>query len=174
MATKKNAPTGTKLSSIQTKIAVILILFSTIAVIVAVTVNYKYLTTISKNTLVSYTEDSLREIVQAEGSYIDESIQKYNATMTYLNGSENFFAFNTNKGNKYSNEIHATLKKYLAANPTHESINFVCAEDNILHASTDTSLEGASYEAEPFYQYIMENNTPAQSDVFFDPESGEP
>ncbi|MCM1155026.1 MAG: methyl-accepting chemotaxis protein [Roseburia sp.] len=173
MAKKEKTAGGSRLSSIQTKIAVILILFSTIAVVAAVTVNYKYLTNISRQTLVDYTEDSLTEIVQAQGNYIDESIQKYNATMTYLNGSENFFVFNTNKGNKYSNEIHATLKKYLASNPTHESINFVCAEDGILHASTDASIEGISYAEEPFYQYIMENNTPAQSDVFFDAESGE-
>ncbi|MCM1039753.1 MAG: methyl-accepting chemotaxis protein [Ruminococcus sp.] len=173
MAKKEKTAGGSRLSSIQTKIAVILILFSTIAVVAAVTVNYKYLTNISRQTLVDYTEDSLTEIVQAQGNYIDESIQKYNATMTYLNGSENFFVFNTNKGNKYSNEIHATLKKYLASNPTHESINFVCAEDGILHASTDVSIEGISYAEEPFYQYIMENNTPAQSDVFFDAESGE-
>lgn len=161
------------LSSIQTKIASVLILFTTIAVIIAVLVNYRYLTNISRETLVSHTEDSLTEIVRAQGSYIDESIQKYIATMTYLNGSENFFVFNTNKGNKYSNEIHAALKKYMSANPTHESISFVCAEDGILHASTDESVEGVSYAEEPFYQYIMENNAPAQSDVFFDAESGE-
>lgn len=161
------------LSSIQTKIASVLILFTTIAVIIAVFVNYRYLTNISRETLVSHTEDSLTEIVRAQGNYIDESIQKYIATMTYLNGSENFFVFNTNKGNKYSNEIHAALKKYMSANPTHESISFICAEDGILHASTDESAEGASYAEEPFYKYIMENNAPAQSDIFFDTGSGE-
>ncbi|MDE5932059.1 MAG: methyl-accepting chemotaxis protein [Lachnospiraceae bacterium] len=174
MAKQKKTKTVRKLSSIQTKIASVLILFTTIAVIIAVFVNYRYLTNISRETLVAYTENSLTEIVQAQGNYIDESIQKYNATMTYLNGSENFFVFNTNKGNKYSNEIHASLKKYMDANPTHESINFVCAEDGILHASTDTSAEGQSYAEEPFIKYIMENNAPAQSDIFFDAASGEP
>ena len=171
---KANTKSVRALSSIQTKIASVLILFTTIAVLIAVLVNYRYLTKISRETLVSYTEDSLTEIVRAQGNYIDESIQKYIATMTYLNGSENFFVFNTNKGNKYSNEIHAALKKYMSANPTHESINFVCAEDGILHASTDESAEGASYAENPFYQYIMENNAPAQSDIFFDAASGEP
>ncbi len=171
---KANTKSVRALSSIQTKIASVLILFTTIAVLIAVLVNYRYLTIISRETLVSYTEDSLTEIVRAQGNYIDESIQKYIATMTYLNGSENFFVFNTNKGNKYSNEIHAALKKYMSANPTHESINFVCAEDGILHASTDESAEGASYAENPFYQYIMENNAPAQSDIFFDAASGEP
>lgn len=175
MAKQRKAKTKSvnALSSIQTKIASVLILFTTIAVIIAVLVNYRYLTNISRETLVSYTEDSLTEIVRAQGNYIDESIQKYIATMTYLNGSENFFVFNTNKGNKYSNEIHATLKKYMNSNPTHESISFVCAEDGILHASTDESAEGISYAEEPFYKYIMENNAPAQSDIFFDAGSGE-
>ncbi len=174
MAKQKKTKNVRRLSSIQTKIASVLILFTTIAVLIAVLVNYRYLTNISRETLVSYTENSLTEIVQAQGNYIDESIQKYNATMTYLNGSENFFVFNTNKGNKYSNEIHASLNKYMNANPTHESISFVCAEDGILHASTDTSLEEQSYAEEPFIKYIMENNAPAQSDIFFDAASGEP
>lgn len=171
---KTNPKSVNALASIQTKIASVLILFTTIAVVIAVLVNYRYLTNISRETLVSYTEDSLTEIVRAQGNYIDESIQKYIATMTYLNGSENFFVFNTNKGNKYSNEVHATLKKYMSANPTHESISFVCAEDGILHASTDEASEGISYAEEPFYKYIMENNAPAQSDIFFDAGSGEP
>mgnify|MGYP001081866918 CR=1 FL=1 len=174
MSKQKKTPSVKRLSSIQTKIASILILFTTIAVIIAVLVNYRYLTDISGETLVAYTENSLAEIVQAQGNYIDESIQKYNATMTYLNGSENFFIFNMNKGNKFSNEIHASLKKYMESNPAHESISFVCAEDGILHASTDPSAEGAVYSEEPFIQYILENNAPAQSDIFFDAGSGEP
>lgn len=174
MSKQKKTPSVKRLSSIQTKIASILILFTTIAVIIAVLVNYRYLTDISGETLVAYTENSLAEIVQAQGNYIDESIQKYNATMTYLNGSENFFIFNMNKGNKFSNEIHASLKKYMESNPAHESISFVCAEDGILHASTDPSAEGAVYSEEPFIQYILENNALAQSDIFFDAGSGEP
>lgn len=174
MAKKQNTHAGNRLSSIQTKISSVLIIFITIAVVIAVTVNYRYLTKMSRETLVSNTENSLMEIVRAQGNYIDESIEKYNATMTYLDSSENFFIFSVNKGEKFTNEVHATLKKYLEANPTHENVNFICAEDGILHASTDTAAEGTSYAEEPFYQYIMENNVPAQSDVFFDAESGEP
>lgn len=174
MAKAKKAPKVRKLSSIQAKIASVIILFITIAVIVAVTINYSYITDISRETLVSYTEDSLLEIVQAQGNYIDESIEKYNATMTYLDSSENFFIFNVNKGNKFSNEVHATLNKYLTSNPTHESINFVCAEDGVLHASTNSAAEETYYADEPFIKYILENNSPAQSNVFFDEESDEP
>lgn len=163
-----------KLSSIQTKIALITILFVTIAVIAAVIVNYNSLTGMARDTLVNYTEDSLTEIVMAYGTGIDESIEKYNSTMTYLDNSENFFIFSVNNGNKYSNEIHATLKKYLESNGTHESVNFVGGDDTVLLASTDAEKEGTPYGEEPFVQYIMENNVPAQSDVFFDEESGEP
>lgn len=163
-----------KLSSIQTKIALITILFVTIAVITAVVVNYKSLTNMAHNTLVNYTEDSLTEIVMAYGTGIDESIEKYNATMTYLDNSENFFIFSVNNGEKYDKEIHATLKKYLESNETHESVNFVGGDDTVLLASTDTDKEDTPYAEEPFVQYIMENNEPAQSDVFFDEETGDP
>lgn len=163
-----------KLSSIRAKIAFVTILFVTAAVIIAVIVNYKALTDMSRKALVNYTEDSLTEIVMAYGAGIDESIEKYNSTMKYLDSSENFFVFNARSADKYVNEVHASLKKYIESNPTHESINFVCAYDLVLHASSMTSAEGVSYADEPFVNYIMENNKPAQSDVFFDEETGEP
>ena len=163
-----------KLSSIQTKIALITILFVTIAVVTAVIVNYKSLTGMAHDTLVSYTEDSLTEIVNAYGTGIDESIEKYNATMKYLDNSENFYIFSVNNGDKYSNEVHATLKKYLASNDTHESINFVAGDDLTILASTNEDAEGTPYGEEPFIQYIRENNAAAQSDVFFDEATGEP
>ncbi len=163
-----------KLSSIQTKIALITILFVTIAVIAAIVVNFSSLTGMARDTLISYTEDSLTEIVSAYGRGIDESIEKYNSTMTYLDNSENFYVFSVNEGNKFSNEVHASLNKYLESNNTHDSISFVAGSAATVLASTDTALEGTSYAEEPFVQYIMENNLPAQSDVFFDEESGEP
>lgn len=151
-----------------------MILFITVAVIIAVTVNYKSLTNMAHNTLTDYISDSLLEIVKAHGAGIDESIEKYNSTMKYLDSSENFFVFSANNGNKYSNEVHAALKKYMTANPTHESINFVCGDDLLLLASSIESTEGASYAERRFVKYIMENNRPAQSNIFFDEETGEP
>ena len=118
-----------KLSSIQTKIALITILFVTIAVVTAIGVNFSSLTGMAHDTLVNYTEDSLTEIVKAYGKGIDESIEKYNSTMTYLDNSENFYVFSVNNGNKFSNEIHASLSKYLEANDTHESISYVAGSD---------------------------------------------
>lgn len=163
-----------KLSSIQTKIACIIILFIIVAVTIAVVVNYNSLTETSKESLISYTEDSLTEIVKAQGRSIDESIEKYNATMKYLDSSENFYVFSTNKGQKYAKEVRAALHNYLKSNPTHESINFVCGDDLMLYCSSNLDAEVVSYAEEPFIQYIMENNAPAQSDVFFDEETGEP
>lgn len=163
-----------KLSSIKAKISLVMILFITSAVIIAIIVNYKSLTNMAHDTLIDYISDSLLEIVKAHGSGIDESIEKYNSTMKYLDSSENFFVFSSNNGNKYSNEVHAALKKYMTANPTHESINFVCGDDLLLLASSNESTEGASYADRRFVKYIMENNLPAQSNIFFDDETGEP
>lgn len=162
------------LSSIQIKIASVLIVFITIAVVAAVYVNYRYLTRMSEETLISNMENSLMEIADAQGNYIDESIEKYIATMTYLNASEDFFVFNANKGNRFSKEVHSTLNKYMAANPTHESIGFVGAEDMMLHASTDEQAEGTSYAEDSFIVSILQTGEPAQSDVFFDEQTGEP
>ena len=73
-----------KLSSIQTKITCVLILFIVVAVTIAVWLNYHSLTDMSRESLIAYTEDSLTEIVSAQGRSIDESIEKYNSTMNYL------------------------------------------------------------------------------------------
>ncbi|MDE7258442.1 MAG: methyl-accepting chemotaxis protein, partial [Lachnospiraceae bacterium] len=161
-----------KLSSIKAKISFVMILFITAAVIIAIMVNYKSLTSMAHDTLTDYISDSLLEIVKAHGAGIDESIEKYNATMKYLDGSENFFVFSVR--DKYSNEVHASLNKYMEANPTHESINFVSADDRLLIASSIASTEGVSYADQEFVKYIMENNLPAQSNIFFDEETGEP
>ena len=63
---KKSKSAVKPLASIQMKIAIVLILFVTIAVAIAVYVNYNYLTELSEETLISYTEDSLFEIAQAQ------------------------------------------------------------------------------------------------------------
>ncbi|MBD5486076.1 MAG: methyl-accepting chemotaxis protein [Lachnospiraceae bacterium] len=163
-----------KLSSIKAKISFVMILFITAAVIIAIIVNYKSLTNMAHDTLTDYISDSLLEIVKAHGAGIDESIEKYNSTMKYLDSSENFFVFHLNNGNKFSKEVHASLKKYMESNPTHESINYVCGDDLLLLASSIESTEGVSYADRGFVKYIMENNLPAQSNIFFDEETGEP
>lgn len=162
------------LSSIKAKLSLVMILFITAAVIIAIFVNYKSLTDMAHDTLTDYISDSLLEIVKAHGSGIDESIEKYNSTMKYLDSSENFFVFSARNGSQYANEIHASLNKYMAANPTHDSINFVGGSDLLLMSSSNAATEGVSYADRPFVQYILENNRPAQSNVFFDEETGEP
>ena len=71
--------------SIRFRISVIMI----IAIIVAVAVNYVYLTSASKETLIENTEATLSDIATAQSGYIDQAIQKYMSTMTYLDNSEN-------------------------------------------------------------------------------------
>lgn len=158
------------LFSIKTKITLVLV----ILILLSVFINYNYLSNTSKNTLTDYTEATLLEIVEVQNKYIEQSIEKYNSTLTYLNGSENFYVYNTNHGTKYYKEVHATLNKYLTQNPTHESINFVDAETITLLGSTDIDKEGIDYSDQAFIKYIMENHKPAQSNVFLDVATKEP
>lgn len=158
------------LLSIRTKITFVLVTF----ILLSVAVNFNYLSKLSKDTLTSYTEATLLEIVEAQSSYIEQSIEKYNSTLTYLNGSENFYVYNTNHGKKYYKEVHAALNKYMTQNPTHESIGFVDAETLTLLGSTDTDKEGADYSGKEFINYILENHRPAQSNIFFDDVTQEP
>ena len=90
-----------------------------------------------------------------------------------MNGSENFNAFNVNKGAKYSKEIHAVFDKYLKQNPTHDRIGFVAVETMTLLGSSDPSKEGADYSDSEFVRTILDTHAPAQSDVFIDDITGE-
>lgn len=156
--------------SIKFRVAMILL----VSIIAAVLVNLAYLITVSKDTMVKSTETSLMDIASAQGNSIDQAIQKYNATMTYLNNSENFTVFQLNKGNKYQNEINSTLAKFMEKNTTHDSISFVGIDSKTVMATTDKTLLNADYSNEAFIQDIIKNNEPAQSDVFANPETGEP
>lgn len=155
--------------SIRAKLSLVIVA----SILIAVAVNFYYLTSISENTLVSYTYDSLKEIVEAQSSYIDQSVEKYNSTLTYLNGSENFYVFGINKGTRLSKEVHAAFDKYLTQNPTHESIGFVASETMTLLGCSDTDKEGTDYSNEAFVQTILETHEPAQSNIFIDEATGE-
>lgn len=155
--------------SIRAKLSLVI----AVSILAAVLVNFYYLTAISKETLVSYTGDSLREIVEAQNSYIEQSIEKYNSTLTYLNGSENFNAFGVNKGARYSKEVHTAFEKYLRQNPSHDRIGFVAVETMTLLGSSDASKEGTDYSDSEFVRTILDTHVPAQSDVFIDDVTGE-
>ena len=155
--------------SIRFKIAIIMVF----SIILAVIVNFYYLISMSKNTMISTTEASLQDIASAQGSYIDQSIEKYNATMTYLSNSENFTVYQLNDGTKFANEVNSALTKYMEKNSSHESISFVGIDKKTVMASTEPTLVGEDYSQKEFVKYILDNNAPAQSNVFFN-TAGDP
>ena len=157
------------LASIRFKVAAILL----IAVVIAVSVNYVYLTSMSEEALITNTESTLCDIASAQSGYVDQAIQKYQATMTYLDNSEDITIFEVNNGEKFELEVQATLDKFLAKNADLESINFVGVTSKTVMATTDDSLLGKDCSGETFVNTILENSVPAQSDVFIN-DAGEP
>jgi len=157
------------LLSIRVKVAFIMV----VSVIAAVGVNYIYLTSMTEEALIANTESSLVNVASAQIGTIDQAIQKYNATMTYLDNSEDITIFEVNAGDKFENEVNATLDKFMTKNPDLTSISFVGVESNLALASTDDALVDKDYSAEPFVNHILENSEPAQSDVFIDEATGE-
>ena len=156
--------------SIRFKISFIVIF----SIIVAVLVNLFYFTKTSEATLLSNIENSLKEVATAQSNYIDQSILKYNSTMTYLNNSENIAVFNNAKGGRYANEVQRMLSKYITQNSTHENISFVGAETKTVLASTDTSYIDQDYSNRSFITTILETNEPAQSNIFYSEPNGSP
>ena len=154
------------LLSIRFKVAAILL----ISVIIAVAVNYVYLTSMSEEALITNTESTLCDIAGAQSGYIDQAIQKYQSTMTYLDNSDNITIFEVNDGGKFELEVQAMLDKFLDKNSDLESISFVGVSGKKVLCSTDNSLVGKDCTAEPFVLSILENKAPAQSGVFLDGE----
>ena len=167
---KKEKKNKKVLFSIRLKVALVMV----VAVIVAVGVNYIYLTNMAEEALIENTESSLVNVASAQIGTIDQAIQKYNSTMTYLDNSENITIFEVNKGEKFENEINATLDKFLDKNSELASINFVGIELRTVLASTDDAAVGTDCAETEFINYIFENKVPAQSDVFIDEATGEP
>ncbi len=157
------------LFSIRIKVALVMV----ISVIAAVGVNYVYLTSMAEEALISNTESSLVNVASAQIGTIDQAIQKYNATMTYLDNSEDITIFEVNAGEKFENEVNGTLVKFMDKNQDLSSISFVGVETKLALASTDKALVDKDYSQEAFVNYILENNQPAQSDVFIDEATGE-
>ena len=157
------------LLSIRVKVAFIMV----VSVIAAVGVNYVYLTSMTEDALISNTESSLVNVASAQIGTIDQAIQKYNATMTYLDNSEDITIFEVNAGEKFETEVNATLDKFMGKNPDLSSISFVSVESKTILASTDDSLVGKDCSGETFVNYILENGVAAQSDVFIDETTGE-
>jgi len=155
--------------SLRIKISVVMV----VAVILAVGINYFYLTSTSEKALVETTETSLRDIAVAQSLYIDQAILKYNSTMTYLDESENITIFEVNYGEKLELEVHAALDKFLLKNPDLDSISFVSVTDEVVYDSTDKSLVRKDCKDVEFVQHILEFKEPAQSDVFIDENTGE-
>ena len=167
---KKGKKDKKVLFSIRLKVSLIMV----IAVIVAVGVNYVYLTSMTEEALIENTESSLVNVASAQIGTIDQAILKYNSTMTYLDNSEDISIFELNKGEKFENEVNATLLKFIQKNADLASISFVGEELRTVLASTDDTLVGKDCAEEAFINYILENNAPAQSDVFIDETTGEP
>lgn len=158
------------LTSIRFKVAAILL----IAVVIAVSVNYVYLTSMSEEALITNTESTLCDIAGAQSGYIDQAIQKYQATMTYLDNSENITIFEVNNGEKFELEVQAMLDKFLEKNAELESISFVGVTSKTVMSTTDDALLGKDCSGETFINTILETGEPAQSDVFIDEATGEP
>lgn len=166
----KNSESETKgIFSIKYKIAAIMVL----AILVAVFILYEYLITNSTETYINNMESSIVEIAKAQGGYVDQAIEKYNATLTYLNSSEDIYIYSVNHGTKHDKDIANHLSKYMAKNDTINSISFVGMDDREIMASSDPKLVGQDFRDVRWTDDIIANNEPGQSDVFTDEETGD-
>lgn len=170
MAKNKMKKTETKgIFSLKYKIAAIMI----ISILLAVFVLYEYLITNSTETFINNMESSIVEIAKAQGGYVDQAIEKYNATLTYLNSSEDIYIYSMNHGTKDYKEVANHLAKYMAKNETINSISFVGIEDREIMESSDPKLVGQDFRGVEWTDEIIANNEPRQSNVFTDEETGD-
>lgn len=157
--------------SINTKLSLVIV----VSILIAILVNYNYLTNISKETLISNTYDSLLEIVEAQSSYIDQSIEKYNATLTYFNGSDDLsriLSFGVRDEIDYTKNVRTMLSTYMSQNPTHKNVGYIPCKTMSLDISSDREREGTDYSTEAFITKLIDTQKPTQSNVFIAENTG--
>lgn len=167
---KRNSINGMKtFHSINTKIALLMVSFIILAVLVAST----YIINISGNVLSNNTKTTLLDLVNARSKDIDKSIDTMNASMSYLDNSEDLFNFQGSKGVRMKAESKRALEKYMEKNSDHENISLLDLSGMIV-LSSDTSLIGTDCSQEEYIQKIIKDKIPAQSNVFFAGEDRTP
>lgn len=157
--------------SINTKLSLVIV----VSILIAIFVNYNYLTNISKETLISNTYDSLLEIVEAQSSYIDQSIEKYNATLTYFNGSDDLsriLSFGVRDEIDYTKNVRTMFSTYMSQNPTHKNVGYIPCKTMSLDISSDREREGTDYSSEAFITKLLDTQKPTQSNVFIAENTG--
>lgn len=153
------------LSTINAKVSLLILCF----IFLAVLVNYSYLLTVSQSTLKNNTEATLINIADTQRNYIEKSIETVNASMTYLDNSEDLCVnFDTN-GERRLSESQRALSKFIEKNQEKESLSMI-TKDGVVLASTDSSAIGNSYSDEDYVNNIITSKTPAQSNVFLNEE----
>ncbi|MBQ8591957.1 MAG: methyl-accepting chemotaxis protein [Lachnospiraceae bacterium] len=171
---KVDKKTGLRKVSLLHSIKFQIVTLVVAVIVVAVLVNTNYLTSVSEKTLLANTEEMLAEIAKAQNSYIEQSIEKYTTSMSYMNRSEDIYIFSMRKGTSFGKEVQSALDKFMKQNPTHENIYFASIETQTILASTDDALVGKDCSTDEMYLSILETNAPKQSDITFSETTGAP
>lgn len=166
---KANQKNISAINSINTKISLLVIS----CIIIAVFIASSFLINISRSAIDKNTKATLLDLVNVQSKDIDKSVESINASMSYLDNSEDLFQFQSSNGAKLIGECQRALNKYMDKNTIHENISLLSNSGKVM-LSSDPNMVGMDYSGESYIKRIVSQNTAAQSNVFFIGEDNTP
>lgn len=160
----------TLFTSIKMKVTLLIVIF----VLLSSIINSVYNTKVAKNTLIETTESALADLVNAQSKDVDKSIETINASMAYLDGSEDITisletGFLKGEATRLS-DVYIKLRGYMKTNADHIDITLYYPDLRVCATTSDTLNEWDDCSDQTWMQTIIDTKENGQSDIFTDEE----
>ncbi|MDF2589077.1 MAG: methyl-accepting chemotaxis protein [Anaerocolumna sp.] len=169
MMTKNKSQNTSKVSfSIKAKVS----LLCTIFILIAVTINYVLLESVSKKTITANTATTMVDLATAYGQNVSNTVNKISESTNFLMQSSDISTYVSSGGQEKSSEIEQPISMFLNMNSSNETLSLVDTNGKILYSS-NKSLLGTDVSKEKYFINMLANGQSTQSDVFLSEISGE-
>ncbi|MDF2802193.1 MAG: methyl-accepting chemotaxis protein [Anaerocolumna sp.] len=155
--------------SIKTKVALLCATF----ILIATSVNFLLIINVTKKTITSNTESTMKDLANAYGQNVSNAITSISNSSNFLLQSQAISEYINSGGNSDISEIQDYVSMFLNMNTTHEDISLVSKEGITLYSSNGSLIQ-KDVSNETYFTNTMVNGTSSQSDVFISDSSGEP
>lgn len=160
----------TAFTSIKMRVTLLIVVF----VLLSSIINSVYNTRVSKNTLIETTESALSDLVEAQSKDVDKSIETINASMAYLDYSEDLTisletGYLKGEANRLS-DTYIKLRGYMKTNASHIDITLYYPDLRVCATTSETLQEWDDCSDQKWMQAILDTKESGQSDIFTDEE----
>ncbi len=155
--------------SIKTKVALLCGIF----ILIATSVNFLLIINVTKKTITSNTESTMKDLANAYGQNVSNAITSISDSSNFLMQSQAISDFIKSGGTSDTGELQNYVSMFLNMNSSHEDISLVSKEGIILYSSNE-SLMQKNISQETYFTNTINNGRASQSNVFISEFTGNP